>query len=179
MPFWGTKTAEIKGPKPKWTTGEPYDILGNDHVTHVQAKIDESGLQNEYEIVVAKPHQLQIDYDVPALPPQFEKALDILTQAFCRTREFLIYRVTKSRHGNLHVMIDLPELISNTERIAWQSIFGSDPTREALSLMSVRRNIANPTLLIERRNSAPFITGAKVLEEPKGRKFRDTSTASD
>lgn len=174
MPFW-SKTE--KGPKAKWTTGEVYDIKGCDHVSHVQAKIDAQGEQDNFVIVLPAPNQLQIDYDVPELPEIFEKSLFVLTQAFCDLNRFLTYRVTKSRHDNLHVTIDLPQVITDTERIAWQSILGSDPTREALSMMSVRRGIAHPTLLIERRGSEPIMTGVSVLPaiaEPKGRKFRDT-----
>lgn len=182
MPFWEGLLGNKNGPKPKWLTGEVYDVLGGDHVKHVQAKIDAAGEHDNFEIIVAEPNQLQIDYDVSELPAQFEKALDILTQAFCKNTQCLHYFIKKSRHGNLHVTINLPINIPDTERIAWQAVFGSDPTREAMSLMSVRREIANPTLLIERRNAAPIMTGISVpkpLTVPKGRLFRDITTASD
>jgi hypothetical protein len=171
MPFW-TLEATAQSPKCKWTTGESYDIKGNDHVVHVQSKIDETGLSEEYEIILPKMNQLQIDYDVPELPEQFHKVLDLLVQAFCKLHQNITYIVRKSRHNNLHVTINLPCDIMNTERIAWQSIFGSDHMREGLSMMSERRGIANPTLLIERRNAEPCATGILTLEPKTGRKFR-------
>jgi hypothetical protein len=172
MPFW---TAENLKSKPvKWVTGEAYDIKGNDHVIHVQTKINESGEQDNFEIVLPRPNQLQLDYDVPELPEQFHKVLDIAAQAFCKLHGSLFYTVRKSRHNNLHITIDFPRDLTDIERIAWQSVFGSDPMREALSLMSVHRGIANPTLLIERRNTAPFAAGVKTLDIAAiGRKFRD------
>jgi hypothetical protein len=169
MPFLGTTVA---GPKQTWKA-KLYDPAFKDNKKKVQDVIDEQGLSNEYEIVIPGSKQLQIDYDVPELPEQFHSVLNIATQAFCKLHQSLFYTVRKSRHNNLHVTIDLPRDLSDTDRIAWQSVFGSDPTREALSLMSVTRGIANPTLLIERRNSAPYMTGVKTLEPATGRKFRD------
>jgi hypothetical protein len=171
MPFW-TLEATTQSPKCKWTTGEAYDIKGNDHVVHVQSKIDESGLSGEYEIVLPKANELQIDYDIPELPERFHKVLDLLVQAFCRLHQTITYTIRKSRHENLHITIILPCAIMNTERIAWQAIFGSDHMREGLSMMSERRGIANPTLLIERRNSEPCAAGSMTLEPKTGRKFR-------
>ena len=169
MPFW-TLEAMAQSPKCKWTTS--YDIKGNDHVAHVQSKIDESGLSGEYEIILPQANQLQIDYDVPELPERFHKVLDLLVQAFCKLHQSITYIVRKSRHDNLHVTINLPCAIMDIERIAWQAIFGSDHMREGLSMMSQRRGIANPTLLIERKNAEPFTTGSVTLEPKTGRKFR-------
>jgi len=169
MPFLGTTVA---GPKHTWQA-KMYDPDFKDNKKKVQDVINEQGLSSEYEIVIPTERQIQLDYDVQELPEQFHKVLDILTQAFCKLHQSLFYTVRKSRHDNLHVTIDLPRDLSDTERIAWQSVFGSDPTREALSLMSVTRGIAHPTMLIERRNSAPILTGVKTLEPAVGRKFRD------
>lgn len=177
MPFWKhieslVSPDTVKGPKSTFKTSDAYDIIGNDHVKHVQAKINQEGVQDDFEIVLPNPNQLQIDYDSPTLPEQFHKALDLLTQAYCKLHQSLFYTVRKSRHGNLHVTIDLPNELQPQLRIAWQVIFGSDPMREGLSLMSTIRGIKNPILLIERRNEQPVTTGVSTLTPNTGRKFR-------
>jgi hypothetical protein len=164
----------FKTKTPNYKTGTPYDIIGGDHFKHVQARLDEQGLSADFEIVLPKSNQLQIDYDRPELPEQFELALGLLVQAFCNPQQFLTYAVRVSKSGNRHVTIDLPRDVGLMERIAWQSIFGSDPMREGLSAMSVTRGLKNPTLLIEWKNRPPIMTGVKTLpiEPPVGRKFR-------
>lgn len=163
---------------PTWQTNMPYDILGNDHVAHVQKKMDDLGFSENYEIVLPKPDELFIDYDSPELPEQFHIALDLLAQAYCQMRQCIMYKVTESMSGNRHVIVKLPPgyVFSNdAERVAWQAIFGSDIKREGLSMMSVVRGIKNPTLLIEKKGGAVVQTGVYVNSrpEPQGRKFRD------
>jgi hypothetical protein len=170
------KTKSVHGgPQPKWNSSEPYDIKDNDHVTHVTAKLHHDGTDKDLEIVLPKPNQLQLDYDSPKLPERFGEALDLLTQAYCKVRESLVYTVTVSKSGNRHVTIDLPASVSPTERIAWQAIFGSDYKREGLGMMSIVRGIANPSLLIEKKGGKPIQTGLSIMNErpvSEGRMFR-------
>lgn len=169
--------AESMKGKSFWSLG--YQLDEPDNAVKTQKVVDKFGLGVDFEVVVAKKSQLQIDYDSPIIPQQFHKILWNLTKIFCPNGETLIWAARRSKSGNLHVTVDLPVEISDTERIAWQAIFGSDPIREVMSLMAVKHGIANPTLLIEKRDAELVTTGIKTLEIPKGRKFRDTSTASD
>jgi hypothetical protein len=188
---------DFVGPKPEWSTDEaevhsfdywgnpivekktvvhPYGVTGNDHVAHVQKKLDMLLKGKDFEIVLPKPNQLQIDYDQKELPENFQDRLMMCTKAFCHSHQMLHYQVTRSMSGNLHVTVTLPVEISDTERVAWQLAFGSDPLRESTSLMSIRRNVANPTLLIERKGGSPVVTQGTVFlpsAEPQGRRFRE------
>lgn len=185
MPFWekvGLKQKldicvnGVGAVTPKWQTGHGYDVIGGDHVKHVSDKLDLTGTTDLFDIIVAKPNELQIDYDYKELPTQFHEVLNMLAQAYCRPkRQSVSYVISRSVSNNLHVTITLPCAISDIERIAWQAIFGSDRTREALSLMSVIRNIKNPTLFIDPKNKVIVDRGTVVMkeQEPKGRMFRD------
>ncbi len=170
--------------KPLYLTNSAYDIAGNDHVIHVQKRIDESGEAEKLEIVLPQPNQLQLDYDTPELPPWFERALGIAAQAFCpKLRDHISYTVTSSKSGNKHVTVDLPVLIDDLTRVAWQAALGSDPMRESLSLMSIRRGIAHPSLLLEVKGAKPVAHGFMSPKRPEveGRMFRrnDYGNSSD
>jgi hypothetical protein len=145
-----------------------------DHAQKVQAVIDEQGVSNEFEIVLPKDNELQLDYDCIELPAQFNEVMDILTQTVPKDA-IIEYFVTRSRSGNLHVTIALPYKLGPYQRIAWQAVFGSDPKREALSVRSATVGDKNPTLLIERKGGTPISKGIRVnrVPEPVGRKFRD------
>lgn len=161
--------------KPLYQTNNAYDIVGNDHVAHVQKRIDENGESDMLEIVLPQPNQLQLDYDTPELPVWFERALAIAAQAFCpRLRDSISYTVTSSKSGNRHVTVDLPCEIDDLTRVAWQAALGSDPMRESLSLMSIRRGIANPSLLLEVKGAKPVAHGFVAPKRPEveGRMFR-------
>lgn len=161
--------------QPLYKTNTAYDIVGNDHVIHVQKRIDENGEADKLEIVLPQPNQLQLDYDSPELPEWFERALNIAAQAFCpKLRDSISYTVTESKSGNRHVTIDLPCDIDDLTRVAWQAALGSDPMRECLSLMSIRRNIANPSLLLEKKDKTVVAYGYAAPKRPEieGRMFR-------
>lgn len=127
----------------------PYSIEpGKDHQAFVQARLESEGLSNDFEIVLPKPNQLQLDYDSPRMPDQFDIALGILLEAYDGGAD---YHTTISKSGNTHVTIDLPVDIDDVTRVAWQAIFGSDYRREGLSLKAIKRGQLNTILLIERK----------------------------
>ena len=145
-----------------------------DHAETVKERIREQGLEDQFEILLPKPNELQIDYDQHDIPDQFFEMLDVLKQT-AAPNEIIEYAVRKSRSGNLHVSIFLPYTLSSVERIAWQAIFGSDCKREALSLCGVALGHKNPTLLVEKIGNKIIDSGfrANIKAEPVGRKFRD------
>lgn len=135
----------------------------SDNRVYVQNKLDEEGVNKMFEVIQPKDTELFIDYDQPDMPPRFEQALEFLVQTFCGFGERLTYKITQSRHGNLHVIINLPREISQLERLAWHGVFGSDWKRDASALMCMRRGIHNSVLLIERTGTPPLATGSRMF----------------
>lgn len=188
MPFWKLPDlpikldSEIKGEKRKRDQYDAkrvdsyngYEIERGitDHAEEVAEKLKLDGLDKDFEIVLPRPNQLMVDYDVHDMPERFQEALDMLTQAFCEIGARLLYRISRSRHGNLHVLIDLPRDIGDIERVAWQSVFGSDFKRDGISLMSIARQIKNPVLFFERKGQQPIFLGVSSIEAKTGRMFR-------
>lgn len=127
------------------------EVYGNDHQLHVQKMIEGRNQSDIYKVVLPNPNEIQIDYDQPTLPEQFQVGMHFIAQAFIEVGQSIRYVVTRSKSGNLHVNVSLPEGISLTdiERVGWQAIFASDRNREALSLVSIRRGLKNPSLMIE------------------------------
>lgn len=60
-----------------------------------------------------------------------------------------------SKSGNYHARITLEQDVDNVTAIALQSILGSDPVREFLSLMRVENGVSgrSPTLLLKPNES--------------------------
>lgn len=52
-----------------------------------------------------------------------------------------------------HIRIQLPWELTDWERIAWQAALGSDPVRELLSCLRLRKGDAHPTMLIEPKDA--------------------------
>ena len=126
---------------------EAGNTINNDHAEAAYQALVDQGLDKEWQVVVAHPRQLMIDIDGNDLPETFGRLLSIL-QAQVGTVE---YKVTLSKGGNRHLIIDMPKTMDILERVAWQAIFGSDPVREAAHLRSIQKQELNPILLFERK----------------------------
>jgi hypothetical protein len=124
----------------------------------------------ELDIVPAKKNELQIDYDQDEVPEQFKKMLPILRQRF--DKGTIYWKKQRSASGqHWHVIITLPEDITDQERIMWQAVFGSDFMREGLSVLRVAAGMENPTLLFVPKNTVPVEMG--IVEERPARKFKE------
>jgi|SRR5579883_1545830 len=107
-------------------------------------KAKEAGL----EVFVPGPNDITVDIDSPELPEPFNEVLKILKQHF----DIEVKKTTKSKSGNLHVYLYSPQFFTHSEKIALQAILGSDPKREALSLVrSVKGGLGHPSLLFEKK----------------------------
>ena len=154
----------------KNTYGQPADWYYEDEAEHAAKKLAEQGFE-DWEVVVAEENTLQLDYDrvkPNKCPAKFKQILGLLAQRFGVQQEVLTYEIhrSKSDKGN-HVIIHLPDVMDEIERIAWQAAFGSDGVREALNLLRIKRHIKHPVLL--------FMKKDRKMEQfsiPKGRKFR-------
>lgn len=143
-------------------------VPGSDNAEKAAKDLAAKGKYPNHEVVVAGSDEIMIDYDTKNVPEVFLNVLQIMqTQRFKEGKTS--YSRYTSKSGNCHIVIKLPESISDTERIAWQAAFGSDPMREALSLVSISRNVKNPVLLYMDKNR---VHEYQTYEKP-GRKFRD------
>lgn len=124
-----------------------------DHREFVERMLEENGEGVDWFAFVCPPNRLQIDYDhpFPYYSYHFFDVLSMLKNRFSTKAEQVVHRVYSSRSGNTHYLIELPENISDYERVAWQAAFGSDPKREAGNLISLSRKELNPILLIMRK----------------------------
>jgi hypothetical protein len=132
------------------------DVYGNDHEIHVKKMIEDKGKSDEFKVVLPAPNEIQIDYDQMTIPEQFYDGLHFIGQAFIEVDQIIRYTTTRSKSGNLHVNVALPQsvVLTDVERVGWQAVFGSDKNREALSLVSIRRGLKNPSLMIEFKDEA-------------------------
>ena len=123
----------------------------SDHAAFVLQQLD-GAESTGWEIVLADDTMLLLDYDVPYIPQQFLRTLDILNETMgFREQKWKAY---KSRSGNTHIIVKLSEIMPYSERIAWQAAFGSDPKREALHLLSRKRGDRNTMMLVMRKDRA-------------------------
>jgi hypothetical protein len=127
-----------------------YPLIGAaDHETFCEAKLVAAGLDKDWKVEVATDRTIQLDFDIPfeqMLPKQFFDALEIFARMLDETKT-ASWRHLKSRSGRSHVIIDLSWDMPQSERIAWQSVFGSDFKREALSLAYAALGQRSPVLL--------------------------------
>lgn len=131
---------------------ESKKAMNSDHKAYVDNYLVTSGEAAEWEVVLPKANQLLLDFDQP-----FPFASDKFAPVFSMLKErfkgaAVGETMYKSRSGNTHFIIELPESICDLERVAWQAAFGSDPKREAGHLLSLNRGDTNPILLIMRKD---------------------------
>jgi len=126
-----------------------------DHAMFAQQVLVNSGLDKEWEVVIADDRTLQVDLDSPTPDyNDFHRVKNILDEHLSLRRGERVvtqYKQTFSKGGNVHIQISLPVEMPATERVAWQAALGSDPVREALNLTSISRGDRNPILLFERK----------------------------
>ncbi len=152
------------------------DVSGHirkDHAAWARVWLEQNGYTG-WEVVVSREDQLMIDYDQVScywdLPTQFYTTMCILAQSFVPEGEapvLLPYERFASKGGNTHVIITLPYALSDSQRVAWQAAFGSDPKREALHMLSIARKELNPILLYMKRKqlALPEVAPQKLLTE--------------
>jgi hypothetical protein len=101
------------------------------------------------EVVHPKPNELFIDLDSAEQIKNFNVCIAILEKA----ESFQIIRRETSPSGDpnkQHVVIRMGRDVTDEERILLQACLASDPLREMLSLMRLRRGDEAPTILFEK-----------------------------
>jgi hypothetical protein len=150
-------------------------VEGSDNLIDALKELEAKNIP-DYEVVVAKENELQVDLDhvlnTEHLPRVFQDVYELLQKAYpFRVRG---YHRTVSKSGNTHVTIKLGQDLPLETRIAWQACFGSDPRHEALTLIAAKRNVKNPILMFEPKNRSEELLGVPDLAaEPVGRLFRE------
>lgn len=140
----------------------------SDNAEEAKEALAAKGTYPNHEVVVASSDEIMLDYDTKNVPEVFLNVLQVMqTQRFRNGKT--TYSLFQSKGGNCHVVVKLPEPIADVERIAWQAAFGSDPIREALSLVSVSRNVKSPVLLYMAKDR----TAVPQTYEKPGRKIRN------
>jgi hypothetical protein len=94
----------------------------------------------------AEPDELQIDLDTPEQEEQYRRMLPHVEDVYDITDVV----ETPSKSGNKHVRIYTAYPLSVEERIALQTILGSDPKKELCSLRRWLSGDPIPILLFER-----------------------------
>jgi hypothetical protein len=97
------------------------------------------------EVVVAKANQLQFDLDSDEAYEKFQNYYIRLQKRF----KELSVEEWKSKNGNRHVVVTLPEYSSVPERIAMQAQGGSDNGREFAALCCHWDGSPHPILLFK------------------------------
>lgn len=121
-------------------------------------------------IINAANCEIQIDYDCEEIPEQFHKVLGILRQRF--PKGHLNWKKYLSASGkHFHIIVTLPEEITNQERILWQAVFGSDYMRESLNVLRLSQGFENPVKLFMDPTKEP----ERIVEVPErpNRKFKE------
>lgn len=138
-----------------------YRDEASDHFEKVAEWLRNTGLINDWEILIPKPNQLLLDYDQPfndqypmlGVPDQFITAMTVIIEAYKIDFMDIKTEYTKSKSGNTHCIVTLPENVQLEPMTcaAWQAAAGSDPKREALHMKSIIMGSKNPNLLIEQK----------------------------
>ena len=127
----------------------------SDHAKHVQNVLGNGAEDSTWEIVLADDTMLLLDYDVPYIPNQFLRTLEILEEMMGHVPQ--PWKAYKSRSGNTHIIVALSQSLPVDQRIAWQAAFGSDLKREALHLLSNKRGDRNTMMLVMRKDRPEVI----------------------
>lgn len=117
-------------------------MSGADRSIEESRKIAEKG---GLEVVQSDPFHLLLDIDSPEGLAQYERALDRFDSYFSVKSETR----WNSYHGNLHIVIELTEPMPVLQRTVLQSFLGSDSAREFWTLLRVRANEEEPSLLFK------------------------------
>jgi hypothetical protein len=124
-------------------------------------EIEEVAAANNCSVVVAKDTELQFDLDTDEAEAQFA---DFYTNKLqYRYGDKLPRETWKSKSGNTHWVVTLPEPLSVVERIALQTQGGSDPGREFAALCCHWDGSEHPILLFR---PMPQVTVSASVQLP-------------
>ena len=100
-------------------------------------------------IIEPKANQLQLDLDGARSLRRYGMQYSILRRAGL-TRGWREKIVPSKRSNHVHITITMPQSIGDMERVALQSILGSDLKREAFDYTRVKKGNKYPIVFFER-----------------------------
>jgi len=104
-----------------------------------------------FEITIPKDsHQFFLDIDTEASKIRMEMSIRLCEQ-FGYPIKILRSVPSKSGEPHMHVYLEFPDVLTVMERIALQACFGSDLTKELISILRYINGIDDPTLMFERK----------------------------
>ena len=109
--------------------------------------------ENGLVVVYPEDNQLQIDIDSDRAFGIFLEMKHLLERYFVVTNVTVSY--SRSGHPKRHVTVTLAQPINDYQRIALQTLMGSDRVREFLSYIQLRQNDPHPILFIEKPGLQP------------------------
>jgi hypothetical protein len=107
-------------------------------------EMEEMAASKGCEVIYSDEYTLLLDLDDLASVEVFGLQHEIAVREGLVKQE---HDVWTSRSGKLHVRVYLPRANNVFQRLALQSMLGSDRKRDLLSLSRVMRGIANPIIL--------------------------------
>jgi hypothetical protein len=124
--------------------------LANYHVSpEKRENAIKSAKEAGFEVIQSAPNLLLLDFDVPYAGDQKKyynpEVMDIILQ-YVETHAVESWA---SKSGNTHVLVTLGKELPAHHRIALQAALGSDPKREALSVLRLMNGIEEPSLLFK------------------------------
>ncbi len=102
-----------------------------------------------FMVVEPKPNELFIDIDNDEQYRIFNKNFEILQREY-KSACISYDKPSKSGLPRRHIIVCMPWRLRDIERIAWQGALGSDPTRELVSCIRLKRDTVKPTIFIEK-----------------------------
>jgi hypothetical protein len=118
-------------------------------------------VEDGYKVILPAANELQLDIDNEEQFKKAEDMLGLLSVMLQREDEDWVvsWKEGPSKSGlpHRHITVKMPFPIDNGERIALQAICGSDPKRELLSLIRLRKGLISPILFFEKEKVATEI----------------------
>lgn len=109
----------------------------------------EEAASNGFYPVVPNSNCCQIDIDNESQYNTFMKNRAVISRN-CGWEPELVSDEASRTKGHRHITVRMPFVMNDEERILWQALLGSDPTRELLSLLRSRRGLEMPIIFMEK-----------------------------
>jgi len=108
------------------------NVVLNSNMYDIFSKSTDKAASMGLLCIFPKDNEVQLDLDSEVAFEEFTKRHKMLSNYF---ESMLPYKKTESKTpGHYHITVELPITVDHIERLAIQSILGSDPMREMFNL---------------------------------------------
>jgi hypothetical protein len=117
--------------------------------------------KKECVIVRPKPNELFIDIDNERQLASFSSAIGVFSKT--HSCDYEMKKSSSDKQYHYHIVVTLKEeTVDAKTRILYQSVLGSDPVREVLSLLRLEKDDPMPTIFFEKANGRKCTCGQSV-----------------